>query len=134
MSDERTEHSTPIEWPFNEGAPVPDDLQTRMRLPVSAGRLRIVDGFGTGQSWDIGFTVTAIGRGARNDVRLNFGDMTVHRAAHAALETDGRSFHVHDVRRGNPVWVNGQLVEGPARVTFGDDIKVGLTTLRLEPN
>lgn len=110
-----------------------DDLDTRTRLKQAAGKVSVVDGHGAGNSWEIVFTIVSIGRGVRNDVRLDFGDQTIHRDPHAAIETDGQRFRVHDVRRGNPVFVNDAIVDQPRMVTFGDRIRVGATTLRLDP-
>ena len=96
-------------------------------------KLTIVEGCGVGQSWELSGPMSSIGRGWKNNVVLDFGDQTVHRDHHAALEIDGRTFRVHDVRRGNPVLVNGEVVDRPREVTLGDRICVGLTTLRLDP-
>ena len=100
--------------------------------PHSA-KLTVIEGCGAGHSWELRGPMTSIGRGMRNDVVLDFGDRTIHRDPHAAIEINGAVFRVRDVRHGNPVFVNDQVVDDSREVRLGDRIRVGMTTLRLEP-
>lgn len=98
-----------------------------------AANLTIIEGCGAGHSWELCGPMTSIGRGPRNDVVLDFGDRAIHRDPHAAIQIDGAILRVHDVRRGNPVFVNDQVVDGHRDIDLGDQIRVGTTTLRLDP-
>ena len=42
-------------------------------------------------------------------------------------------FGVFDVKRRNPVFVNDTMVESDSPVNLGDRIRVGTTTLKLDP-
>src|SRR6266540_3763431 len=94
--------------------------ETRPNRP--AARLTVIEGFGRGHAWELSGPLSTIGRGSRNDIVLDFGDRTIHRDPHAAIEFDDGMFRVHDVRRGNPVLVNDEIVDEPRMVQPGDRI------------
>src|SRR5215510_8831759 len=87
------------------------DRDVTVAEPDYHARLIVVAGHGKGSSWQICGWRTGIGRGAENDVVLDFGDRTIHRDQHAAIEFDDGTYRVHDVRRGNPVYVNDRVVD-----------------------
>ena len=70
-----------------------------------------------------------IGRGAENDVRIpeNF---VSHR--HATIFLHGAQYVIEDLGSVNHTYVNGQPLEGQAYLKPGDEIRVGMVTLRFE--
>lgn len=70
-----------------------------------------------------------IGRGAENDVRIpeNF---VSHR--HATIFLHGAQYVIEDLGSVNHTYVNGQPLEGRAYLKPGDEIRVGMVTLRFE--
>ena len=116
-----------------DGDPSPgDDAGCAAVEPDYHARLIVIEGHGRGSSWQLHGWLTRIGRGAQNDVVLDFGDRTIHRDQHAAIEYDKGIYRVHDVRRGNPVYLNDRIVDDYLEAQLGDRIRVGSTTLRLE--
>ncbi len=108
-----------------------DDISTRISIPT-AGKLTIVEGPGAGTSLPINGTSSLIGRDETNHIQLDFGDDTVHRKGHAAIECRKGAFRLFPKKGGNPVAVNGKDVSGDCPLAFGDLIVIGLTTLRLD--
>src|SRR5215813_8706950 len=116
-----------------DGDPEPTtDADCPAAEPDYHARLIVIEGDGRGSSWQLHGWLTRIGRGAHNDVVLDFGDLTIHRDQHAAIEFDDGVYRVHDVRRGNPVYVNDRVVDDYLEAQLGDRIRLGSTTLRLE--
>lgn len=111
-----------------------DDIPTSFKLNNVVGKLTIVEGPGTGHSWEVRHSAMYVGRDDSNQIQLNFGDDTVHRKAHGAIEFRGGSneFRLHNIQRRSRVAVNGADVNDTRTVTFGDLISFGMTTLRLE--
>ena len=70
-----------------------------------------------------------IGRGAENDVRIpeNF---VSHR--HATIFLHGAQYVIEDLGSVNHTYGNGQPLEGRAYLKPGDEIRVGMVTLRFE--
>ncbi|MCR5758545.1 MAG: FHA domain-containing protein [Selenomonas sp.] len=70
-----------------------------------------------------------IGRGAENDVRIpeNF---VSHR--HATIFLHGAQYVIEDLGSVNHTYVNGQPLEGRAYLKPGDEIRIGMVTLRFE--
>ena len=70
-----------------------------------------------------------IGRGAENDVRIpeNF---VSHR--HATIFLHGAQYIIEDLGSVNHTYVNGQPLEGQTYLKPGDEIRVGMVTLRFE--
>jgi pSer/pThr/pTyr-binding forkhead associated (FHA) protein len=70
-----------------------------------------------------------IGRGAENDVRIpeNF---VSHR--HATIFLHGAQYIIEDLGSVNHTYVNGQPLEGRTYLKPGDEIRVGMVTLRFE--
>ena len=70
-----------------------------------------------------------IGRGAENDIRIpeNF---VSHR--HATIFLHGAQYVIEDLGSVNHTYVNGQPLEGRAYLKPGDEIRVGMVTLRFE--
>lgn len=111
-----------------------DEVPTSLQLNNVVAKLTIVDGPGVGNSWDIKHTALFIGRDDSNQIQLNFGDDTVHRKHHGAIEFQRSSneFRLHNIQRKSRVAVNGTDVPDTRTVTFGDLISFGMTTFRLE--
>lgn len=70
-----------------------------------------------------------IGRGAENDVIIpeNF---VSHR--HATIFLHGAQYVIEDLGSVNHTYVNGQVLEGKAYLKPGDEIRIGMVTLRFE--
>jgi hypothetical protein len=111
-----------------------DDIPTSFKLNNVVAKLVIVEGPGVGKSWDVRHSALYIGRDESNQIQLNFGDDTIHRKAHGAIEFRGsrNEFCVHNIQRRSRVAVNGTDVQETRTVSFGDLISFGLTTFRLD--
>lgn len=93
--------------------------------------LTIVDGPGRDQTFDVTQPATAIGRGADQNIQLDFGDAYVSRSEHAVILFDNRMNHlvVRDGAKANPVYLNGGAIRGERQLYFGDRLTLGQTTL-----
>ncbi len=110
-----------------------DGKSSQVRRGLIVATVTIVEGPGVGNSFAVYRGDNAIGRGPQNRVELNFGDETIHREPHAWINADEKSFIIEHGGKANPVHVNGQRIEGIRSIVFGDRIKIGSTTLRLDP-
>lgn len=109
-----------------------DNMMTTIRSRV-AGRLVVTDGPGKGQSVQIFEGSNSIGRDpAKNVAVIDFGDAAIHRDPHAYLTVTGGKANLTDNGQQNPLKLNGQPVAGLMVVTSGDQILIGMTTLRVE--
>jgi hypothetical protein len=103
----------------------------RVRRPV--GWLVIIEGPGTGDWFALESGLTHIGRGAVQDVCLDFGDQTISLLNHAYITYDIAQ-HRFQISHGEGInWVrlNGVTVEVKADLSHGDRITIGKTTLRI---
>jgi hypothetical protein len=110
-----------------------DGKSTQVRRGPVVATVTIVEGPGVGNSFAVYGGDNAIGRGPQNRIELNFGDETIHRERHAWINADEKSIIIEHGGKANPVHVNGQRIEGVRTIVFGDRIKIGSTTLRLDP-
>lgn len=98
------------------------------------GSLAVVQGPGKGKHFFLSGHVTRIGRieEGTKDIRLNFGDDSVSRFAHATVYFDDSTvkFGVQDGGKANPICVNGQPLQGMTELQTGDYLTVGETLLR----
>jgi len=69
----------------------------------------------------------------RQDADLVVGDPEVSRR-HAVLRRSGGSVVVEDLDSTNGTFVNGERIRGPIKVGPGDQVRVGRTTLEIEPD
>jgi hypothetical protein len=103
----------------------------RVRRPV--GWLVIIEGPGIGDWFALESGLTHIGRGAVQDVCLDFGDQTISLLNHAYITYDIAQ-HRFQISHGEGInWVrlNGVTVEVKADLSHGDRITIGKTTLRI---
>jgi pSer/pThr/pTyr-binding forkhead associated (FHA) protein len=114
-----------------------DDISTminRDRSNQVVGKLVVVEGPGTGNEVKIYTGTNQIGRGDDMRVQLNFGDDTISRQQHAVITFDAKNLEARIYDGGKPggLWVNGARVIADQQIKFGDVIKIGETTLKLE--
>ncbi len=114
-----------------------DDISTQLIRDKSnqvVGKLTVSEGPGAGKSANIYSGTNQIGRGDDMRVQLNFGDDTISRQQHAVITYDAKNLEVRIYDGGKPggLWVNGTRVTADQPVKFGDMIKIGETTLKLE--
>lgn len=114
-----------------------DDISTQLIRDKSnqvVGRLTIVEGPGAGNAVSIYSGTNQIGRGNDMRVQINFGDDTISRQQHAVITFDTKNLEVrvYDGGKAGGLWVNGVRVTADQAVKFGDLIKLGETTLKLE--
>jgi hypothetical protein len=97
-----------------------------------AGWLVVVDGPGRGAHFAVSTQVSSIGRGADQDVALDFGDMNISRSGHASVLYDDEQnrFFIGHGNKANVVRRNGQPVLATEEMHDGDMIRIGKTTLR----
>ncbi|NKX44430.1 FHA domain-containing protein [Roseicyclus persicicus] len=97
-----------------------------------AGWLVVVDGPGRGAYFAVSTHVSSIGRGADQDVALDFGDMSISRSGHASVlyDEEQNRFFIGHGNKANVVRRNGQPVLATEEMHDGDLIRIGKTTLR----
>ena len=114
-----------------------DDISTQILRDKSnqvVGKLTVVEGPGTGTSVSVYSGTNQIGRGDDMRVQINLGDDTISRQQHAVITYDTAKLEVRIYDGGKPggLWVNGTQVTSDQAIKFGDLIKLGETTLKLE--
>lgn len=81
---------------------------------------------GTALSLD---AITTIGRDVNNSIVV---DDPFASSEHAVLTFRGRGWYLEDLGSTNGSYVNGNLVDGVAPLTFGDEVQIGQVRMRLE--
>jgi len=114
-----------------------DDISTQVirdKTNKVVGKLTVVEGPGAGKSVNIFSGTNQIGRGDDMRVQINFGDDTISRQQHAVITYDAAKLEVRVYDGGKPggLWVNGSQITTDQAIKFGDLIKLGETTLKLE--
>lgn len=114
-----------------------DDISTQLIRDKSnqvVGKLTVIEGPGAGNSVNIFTGTNQIGRGDDMRVQIAFGDDTISRQQHAVITFDAKNLEVRIYDGGKPggLWVNGSQITSDQPVKFGDLIKLGDTTLKLE--
>jgi pSer/pThr/pTyr-binding forkhead associated (FHA) protein len=92
--------------------------------------LTITQGSQAGQSADLADGVILIGRGV--DAQLNLDDDYVS-TRHARVVSGENGIYLEDLGSTNGSYVNGQRITGPTTITLSDTIRIGRTTMNLEP-
>ena len=92
--------------------------------------LTITQGSQAGQSANLADGVILIGRGA--DAQLNLDDDYVS-TRHARVVSGDNGIYVEDLGSTNGSYVNGQRITGPTTITLSDTVRIGRTTMKLEP-
>lgn len=97
-----------------------------------AGFLVVVEGPGRGAFFAVTTRVSSIGRGADQDVLLDFGDESISREGHASVVYDGEQnrFYLGHGNKANVVRRNGVPVLTTEELTHNDTIRIGKTSLR----
>jgi len=108
------------------------DVRAASRDPAAAlGRLVVVASAGRPAAGSV-FSldaVTTLGRDLGSSVVV---DDPYASANHAVLTFRGSSWYIEDLASTNGTFVNGERVEAPSAVGFGDEIGLGEVRLRLE--
>ena len=100
-----------------------------------AGWLVVVDGPGKGRAREIVPGRNVVGRGAGNDISLDFGDSQISRDKHAVISYDprGRRFYIQHGEGANLTYLNDQPVLSPCELEALSRITLGDTVLRFVP-
>ncbi|SMX23997.1 FHA domain-containing protein [Boseongicola aestuarii] len=117
--------------PYSPGEGSDHNGGGQVRRPV--GWLVIIDGPGTGDWFALESGLTHLGRGADQNVCIDFGDQTISRQSHAFITYD-IAHHRLQLSHGesrNRTRLNGVVVDGKVALTHGDSISIGKTTLRI---
>ena len=103
----------------------------QVRRPV--GWLVVIEGPGAGDWFALESGLTHLGRGADQNVCLDFGDQTISPQSHAFITYDiARSrFQLSHGESRNRTRLNGAVVDGKVTLAHGDRISIGKTTLRI---
>jgi hypothetical protein len=109
------------------------DASTQMRRGNGLATIKVVEGPGAGTSHVVYAGDNAIGRDPQNRIALDFGDQAIHREGHAWIIAQDGKFSIRHGGKNNPVYVGGEPVTGSRPIKPGDQIKLGTTTLRLDP-
>jgi hypothetical protein len=99
------------------------------------GWVVIMQGPGKGHSVEIGAGANAIGRGAGQQIQLDFGDDKISRERHAIIvyEPEARQFFVQNGEVRNLTYVGGKVVLGAVELSGGETIRIGDTHLQFIP-
>ena len=105
-----------------------------MSDPV-VGWLVVVEGPGKGRAMQLGYGMNAIGRGATDRVKLDFGDDQISRNEHAVVTYDphGRKFYVQHGGGTNLTYLGDVPVLTPVELPALSHIAIGNTVLRFVP-
>ena len=109
--------------------PAPPPKKTR-RTRGEPRILMITQGSQAGQSAELADGVILIGRGA--DAQLNLDDDYVS-TRHARVVSGENGIYLEDLGSTNGSYVNGQRITGPTTITLSDTVRIGRTTMKLEP-
>jgi pSer/pThr/pTyr-binding forkhead associated (FHA) protein len=127
---------------FGRTVPMPDqpggqELEQPAPPPKKTKRTRgaprilmITQGSQAGQSAELADGVVLIGRGA--DAQLSLDDDYVS-TRHARVVSGENGIYLEDLGSTNGSYVNNQRITAPTTVTLSDTIRIGRTTMRLEP-
>ena len=117
--------------PFSPAEGSDQNRAGHVRRPV--GWLVVIEGPGAGDWFALESGLTHLGRGADQDVCLDFGDQTISRQSHAFITYDiaRHRFQLCHGESRNRTRLNGVVVDGKVALTNGDCISIGKTTLRI---
>jgi pSer/pThr/pTyr-binding forkhead associated (FHA) protein len=73
--------------------------------------------------------ITPLGRDVNNAIVI---DDPFASADHAVLTYRGRSWYLEDLDSTNGSFINGQLIDGVAALSYGDEVQIGQVRFRLE--
>ena len=116
-----TESTRVFRMPFDD-ATAPDLLKS---APIPIPTLSIIKGPQNGNVFQLGSSVTTLGRDPKCTIFLN--DMTVSRA-HAKIVRSALGTVIEDLGSLNGTWVNGAIVNSAA-LRDGTTIQIGTFTL-----
>jgi pSer/pThr/pTyr-binding forkhead associated (FHA) protein len=109
--------------------PVPPQKKTK-RTRGAPRILTITQGSQAGQSAALADGVILIGRGA--EAQLSLDDDYVS-TRHARVVSDENGIYLEDLGSTNGSYVNGQRITAPTTISLSDTVRIGRTTMRLEP-
>ena len=95
------------------------------------GELRIISGQYREQRFSLQPQITYIGRSPDADIFLHWDPFVAR--LHCRIEIHEAATVLFDLHSANGVRVNDQRVAGSQQIAIGDDIQIGMTTLRLVP-
>jgi hypothetical protein len=127
--------------PGQQGQPSPDTAGEAPAAPAQAadefvvGWLVVIGGPGQGQSLPLGYGLNGVGRGADQQVCLDFGDSEVSRENHFSVAYDGRNrkFFIQHGGGRNLTYLGDTPVLSPMELAADATITIGSTTLRFVP-
>ena len=117
----------PVGQELEQPAPPPKRTKRTRGAPRV---LMITQGSQAGQSAELADGVILIGRGA--DAQLSLDDDYVS-TRHARVVSGENGIYLEDLGSTNGSYVNNQRITAPTTVTLSDTIRIGRTTMRLEP-
>ena len=105
-----------------------------MHDPV-VGWLVVVKGPGRGASRRLSMGMNNVGRGPKNNIRLDFDDKRISREQHCIVtfEPRARKFYVQNAGGKNLTYLNDTVVLQPDELLPGSTITIGDTNLRFVP-
>lgn len=114
-------------------ASVPTSVEAPSTSELPVGWLVVIEGPGLGAQITLTEGVARIGRGADQDVRLDFGDEKIAQDTHASIvfDEENSAFFVGPGGKSNMVRLNNKPILGTEAVQHGDRIRLGKTTLAL---
>lgn len=110
-----------------------DGRTTQIGKGPSMATITVVEGPGAGAVFVVYPGDNAIGRGPQNNIALAFGDDAIHRRGHAWISVRNGQFTIEHGSQHNPVYVEGERLTDSRPIKLGDHIRLGMTTLRLDP-
>lgn len=112
-----------------------DDKPVDAMADPVVGWLVVVDGPGKGNYLKLGNGQNSIGRSNTERVKLDFGDDQISRSNHAMLTFDprGREFYIQQGSGTNLAYLDDNPVLAPTKLSGGNRITLGDTTLMFAP-
>jgi pSer/pThr/pTyr-binding forkhead associated (FHA) protein len=129
LSDPDPQEETPSDTnDYDRGGERPQDtmiveFDTPVELVVEDSR-----SFVAGSRFSVNKETTSIGRSSASDIDLE-DDETASRV-HAQLTRHGEQLYVEDLGSTNGTYVNGERIIGVVELGLGDELRVGITSLR----
>lgn len=111
------------------GGSTPKRHRKRSRNQPAPGQLHILSGSRAGQIIPLADRIL-VGRGGDSNLPIDDDYASTHHAEFAQ-GVDGAWF-VEDLRSTNGTYVNGQRIEELTRLTIGDEVRIGRTTMAVE--
>ena len=105
---------------------------TQMASQLGIGRLSVIESVSDEPALGSAIALGPINSIGRNVNSTIFIDDDFVSGSHAMLTFRGRSWFIEDQGSTNGTYVNGNLIDRPVALSFGDELNIGRARMRLE--